>query len=242
MSDPSPDTVTVNVWRGGRDGELRAYRVPLRDNQTVLDLVTEVQRNVDPTLSYRFACRVGVCGSCAMTINGRPRWACRTHVSRAIRDGVITIEPLRHLPLIKDLACDMAPFFEKWHRAGGVFRGSATRHQATAAISPEDRRRKSASAAIECINCAACYSACDVVGWNPDYLGPAALNRAWTLVNDQRHADRESLLERVLGDGGCSSCHTQGKCTRSCPVDLSPTRSIAGLKRLSLLGLLGVKP
>ena len=76
----SRETIEVSLWRGAADGRYETYRVPRRESQTVLDLVTFVQRHLDPTLSYRFACRVGMCGSCAMTVNGRPRWTCRTHV------------------------------------------------------------------------------------------------------------------------------------------------------------------
>ena len=76
-----------------------------------------------------------------------------------------------------------------------------------------------------------------MVGWDPDYLGPAPLLRAWTLVNDERHADRAGTLGKATGRGGCGSCHTQGSCMKHCPVGLSPTEGIAGLKRLSLLSL-----
>lgn len=235
-------TLRVRVWRGGSDGSFQAFDVPARENQTVLDVVTEIQRHQDPTLSYRFACRVGVCGSCAMTVNGRPRWTCRTHVNKVADDGALTIEPLRHLPRIKDLACDMTPFFEKWQRAGGVFSPTAGRDDPVSAVSPDDPARRAANAGIECINCAVCYSACDVVGWNDDYVGPAALNRAWTLFNDQRHGDRAGVLRRAMDAGGCSSCHTQGRCTEACPVELGPTASIAGLKRAGLLALFGITP
>ncbi|MDH3579446.1 MAG: 2Fe-2S iron-sulfur cluster-binding protein, partial [Hyphomicrobiales bacterium] len=76
----SRDMLSVDVWRGREEGHYEAFEVPARDNQTVLDVVTFIQRTLDPALAYRFACRVGVCGSCAMTVNGRPRWTCRTHV------------------------------------------------------------------------------------------------------------------------------------------------------------------
>ena len=82
-----PQTVEVSLWRGKADGHYQTFSVPLRENQTVLDVVTWVQRNADPTLAYRFACRVGMCGSCAMTVNGRPRWTCRTHISKVAGDG-----------------------------------------------------------------------------------------------------------------------------------------------------------
>jgi fumarate reductase iron-sulfur subunit len=200
--------------------------------------VTYVQRALDPTLAYRFACRVGVCGSCAMTVNGRPRWTCRTHVSKVVEEGRLEIGPLANLPIIKDLATDMAPFFEKWQRANGRFVPSATRAQPVARISPQDPRRRAADAAIECINCGVCYAACDSVRWNEDYLGPAALNRAWTLVNDTRDAGNEERLAAVAAKGGCHSCHTHQSCEQHCPVALNPTASIAGLKRRTVAAYL----
>src|SRR5947209_15106790 len=105
-------SLEVLLWRGGAEGRYQAYQVRRRENQTVLDVVTWVQRNLEPSLAYRFACRVGMCGSCAMTVNGRPRWTCRTHVSRVADDGRLEIGPLENLPLIKYLAADMRPFFE----------------------------------------------------------------------------------------------------------------------------------
>ena len=146
-------------------------------------------------------------------------------------------EPLRNLPRIKDLVADLTPFFEKWQKAGGRFAGTADRHAPMTSISPDEPRRRAVDAGIECINCAVCYSACDVVGWKADYLGPAALNRAWTLVNDDRHGERRVTLDKATADGGCHSCHTHASCLEHCPVGINPTRGIAGLKRLSLLRL-----
>lgn len=227
--------LTVRISRGAEDGSFSSYSVPWRQNQTVLDVVTEVQRTLEPTLSYRFACRVGVCGSCAMTVNGKPRWTCRTHVSRVEEGGVIVIEPLRKMPRIKDLVVDMREFFDKWKNAGNTFVGTATRRDAPAKVSPDSKKRKLADAGIECINCGVCYAACDVVAWDKQYLGPAALNRAWTLFNDERHADPQAVLRQATSGSGCHSCHTQGSCMKYCPVNLSPTGSIAGLKRNALM-------
>src|SRR2546423_7590743 len=108
------EVLAVSLWRGGADGGYRDYAVPRRENQTVLDVVTFIQRHLDSTLAYRFACRVGMCGSCAMTVNGRPRWTCRANIDRVADDGGLTLAPLAHLPVIKDLACDMTAFFDKW--------------------------------------------------------------------------------------------------------------------------------
>jgi len=239
MEERVSETLEVEIWRGRARGRYETYRVPARATQTVLDVVTEVQRRHAPDLAYRFACRVGVCGSCAMTVNGRPRWTCRSHVRRVAPEGRLRIAPLANMPVIKDLVADMAGFFEKWTAAGGAFEGRRTRHDPPMPIDPASPGRRRADAALQCINCGICYAACDVVAARPDYLGPAALNRAWTLVNDARAANRTEVRGRALEAGGCGACHSHGACMAACPLDLSPTASIAGLKRMSLWQLLG---
>ena len=221
----------VSVWRGGADGEYRNYEVPRQESQSVLDVVTYIQRNIDPTLSYRFACRVGMCGACAMTVNGVARWTCRTHVARVAKDNAIQIAPLANLPVVKDLVTDMREFFDKWARARGRFAPGATRKDAFARVASDSPERVAANAGIECIGCGVCYASCDVVSWNPDYLGPAALNRAWTLVNDVRDTAQRERLAAVAGDAGCHACHTHLSCSERCPKNIVPTASIAGLKR-----------
>jgi fumarate reductase iron-sulfur subunit len=133
--------------------------------------------------------------------------------------------------VIRDLVTDMSGFFDKWARAKGQFEGRLSRNQDFSRVRPENPDRLQVDAAIECIGCAVCYSACEVVSWNPGYLGPAALNRAWTLVQDERDAGKIERLRAVAGDAGCHSCHTHMSCTERCPKALSPTASIAGLKR-----------
>jgi fumarate reductase iron-sulfur subunit len=221
----------VKVWRGGANGALQAFDVPRYPSQTVLDVVMHIQRRLDPTLAYRYACRVGMCGSCAMTVNGAPRWTCRTHVDKVAGEGRLEIRPLRNLPVIRDLVTDMREFFDKWERAKGRFGGTRTKIDDFARVRPDSKERQQIDAGIECIGCAVCYSACDVVSWNRDYLGPAALNRAWTLVLDSKDTKRIERLRAVAGDAGCHACHTHMSCTERCPKGISPTASIAGLKR-----------
>ena len=212
--------------------------MPLRENQTVLDVVTWVQRNADATLSYRFACRVGMCGSCAMTVNGRPRWTCRTHVSKVAAGGRLTIGPLENLPVIKDLATDMRAVLREMaagaravsrRRRPAPIRSSASRPTAPPAAPPMPRSNASiaASAMPPATPCAGIA----------DYLGPAALNRAWTLVNDERDAGNTERLAAVAADGGCHACHSHQSCQEHCPLALNPTASIAGLKRRTRAGL-----
>jgi fumarate reductase iron-sulfur subunit len=222
----------VDVWRGAAAGRFQRFEVPRRPHQTVLDVVTEIQREQDPTLSYRFACRVGMCGSCAMVVNGRPRWTCRTRVAAATaRDGSLKLEPLRNLTVVKDLAVDMAAFFDRWKAARGYFEPGDAIPEEFAVVEPESRERQAADEGIECIGCGICHSACDVVAWDKGYLGPAALNRAWTLLNDVRDRAQEERLDAVAGDAGCHACHTHMSCTTYCPKVIAPTYSIAGLKR-----------
>ena len=231
-------TLAVSVWRGGADGRFQTFMVPRLDAQTVLDVVTHIQRRLDPTLAYRFACRVGMCGSCSMTVNGEPRWTCRTHVANVERNGKLTIAPLAHLPIVRDLVTDMREFFDKWARARGQFQPTKTRRDDVARVAPTSAGRLAIDAAIECIGCGVCYAACEVVAWNPDYLGPAALNRAWTLVNDVRDGAGRARLAAVAGDAGCHACHTHESCSERCPKHLAPTASIAGLKRATALAAL----
>ena len=227
-------SLRVSVWRGGELGALQEFEVPRFASQTVLDVVTAIQRDIDSTLAYRFACRVGMCGSCAMTVNGVARWTCRTHVAKVAHDNRLELRPLANLPIVRDLVTDMREFFDKWARARGRLAPTKTRHDDFARIAPDSAERQAANAGIECIGCGVCYASCDVVAWRPDYLGPAALNRAWTLVNDPRDGAQAERLQAVAGDAGCHACHTHMSCTERCPKHIAPTAGIAGLKRAVL--------
>ncbi len=226
------DVLKVSIERSASAADAACvFDVPAFENQTVLDVVSWVQQNADPTLSYRFACRVGMCGSCAMMVNGVPRWTCRTHISKVVKGNALHIAPLRNLPVVKDLVVDMDPFFDKWIAAEGVHHGSATRDDPIAPVDETTAVRVQANAGIECINCSVCYAACDTVTGHADYLGPAALQRAWTLLNDAKDQGRVAILDAVSGTDGCHNCHSMGSCTQYCPNELDPMSAIANLKR-----------
>ena len=167
-----------------------------------------------------------------MLVNGRPRWTCRTRVTQVAGDaGVLRLEPLRNFPVVKDLAVDMTEFFDKWRAARGAFEAGPQPAEDFAVVPPATPARQAAEAGIECIGCGICYSACDVVAWDPDYLGPAALNRAWTLHNDVRDRGQDARMAAISGRSGCQACHTHMSCTAFCPKGIAPTYAIAGLKR-----------
>lgn len=230
-------SLKVEVWRSAGDATSH-FEVPRLNKQTILDVVTYIQRKLDHTLSYRYSCRVGMCGTCAMTVNGVPRWTCRTQAAAFDSEFRIRIEPLQNFPVIKDLVVNMDPFFDKWKTAGNAFLPANSDASDFTQIRPDSTNRRAANQAIECIGCGVCYAVCDVVKWSPDYLGPAALNRLWTLYNDERHASRDELLAKNTSDSGCLGCHTTQSCTRYCPKELDPSGSIAELKRRALRTLL----
>ncbi len=202
---------------------------------TVLDALVEVQQNQDPTLAFRYACRVGMCGSCTMVVNGRERWACRTLLA-SLGTGVVTVRPLYHFPLIRDLVVDMEPFTRKMKAVGAAFvaKGEAT---GFAPIGRDSRERRQIDPAVECIGCGACLSACTIVGWNGNFAGPAALNRAFTLMADSRDGAGAERWPTLLSEEALLRCHGQANCTEVCPMELSPTDSILKLRRKSIFQL-----
>lgn len=203
---------------------------------TVLDALVEVQRRQDPTLAFRYACRVGMCGSCAMVVNGRERWACRTLLSK-LGTSEITIRPLYHFPLIRDLVVDMAPFVEKMKAARAAF-VPADAASDFALIGGESRERREIDSGLECIGCGACVSACTLVGHGPRFPGPAALNRAFTLIADSRDRGKAERWGALLSEDALWRCHGQANCTEVCPMELSPTHSILRLRPRALRALL----
>src|SRR5919108_2028063 len=112
-----PTRLSVFRWSRGERERWQTFHVDAGPDTTVLDALVEIQRRRDPTLAFRYACRVGMCGSCAMVVNGRERWACRTRLASLGR-GVVTVRPLYHFPLIRDLVVDMAPFVDALRRVG----------------------------------------------------------------------------------------------------------------------------
>ncbi len=208
------------------------YVVASRPRMTVLDALTTIQSEQDSSLGFRYSCRVGMCGTCALRVNGRPRWACRTRLEDL--RGKITLEPLANFPVLRDLAVDMNPFFAGMKRARGWAEPTLDASATPARIPPEGKERDRIEPHIECITCGICYSACTIVGHEPGFLGPAALNRAYTLVCDSRDAAGEERLTEVAGEHGIWRCHSQFNCMEACPKGINPTAAIHGLKRRAI--------
>lgn len=217
-------TAVVDRYENGRRWTER-YELDVPPQSTVLDLLFEIQQRADPSLSFRYSCRNWMCGSCGMLVNGRERLACRT---RLVDLGVpsLHLSPLRNLPVVKDLIVDLAPFFEKWNAVG-----VAVPRDGETPIPVEEKRQRTIDQHSDCITCGLCYSACDVIAHAKGFLGPAALNRAYTLQLDPRdgaHAARSATIE---ADSGAFRCHSMGQCTAVCPKGLDPLAALAALKR-----------
>jgi fumarate reductase iron-sulfur subunit len=215
------------------------YPVDVGPGTTVLDVLVRLRETRAPDLAFRYACRVGMCGSCAMVVDGRERWACRTRLATIAPAGArVTVRPLYHFPLVRDLVVDMAPFAAKMQAVGAAFRPRADAGGTLARIPAGDPERAAVDAAIECIGCGACVSACTMVRWDPAFAGPAALNRAFTLLADGREAGGAAARwSAVFGEHGIGRCHGQGQCTAVCPMALSPSDSILRLRRRALRSL-----
>ena len=224
-------TLRVFRWTEGETERYDDFAVTAGPETTVLDALVEAQRVHDPTLAFRYACRVGMCGSCAMVVDGRERWACRSRLATLGRDTV-TVRPLYHLPLIRDLVVDMAPFRARMAAVGGALVPGADAQDY--AIVPRDgRERREIDAGIECIGCAMCVSACTMVAHAAAFPGPAALNRAFTLQVDHRDRAKDERWAALLSADALSRCHGQGNCTDVCPMEISPTDSILRLRRMA---------
>jgi len=230
-------TLRVFRWRDGDDERLATFEIAAGPETTVLDALVEAQRTQDPTLAFRYACRVGMCGSCAMVVNGRERWACRTRLA-ALGPGPVTVRPLYHLPIIRDLVVDMTPFRTRMAAVGGALTPAADAPD-YAVVARESAERREIDAAIECIGCGMCLSACTLAARNERFPGPAALNRAFTLQRDHRDGAKAARWAVLLGDDALARCHGQGNCTEVCPMELAPTASILTLRRLATRRLFG---
>jgi succinate dehydrogenase/fumarate reductase iron-sulfur protein len=232
---PQAATITVRVLRSpqepGGTSAYQSWQVETFPRMSVLDALFAIQRDHDRTLSFRCSCRLGMCGTCAVIINNREGLACQTLVER-FGGGEISVRPLNYLPVVKDLAVDMEPFFDRYRAVKPYFVPTAESAAAetTRVIKQGEGERKWVDPALGCISCGICFSSCSVVGFNAQFPGPAALNRAYTLANDVRDASREERLDLTGGENGVWRCHQMFNCASACPRHLVPTRAIRQLR------------
>ena len=202
------------------------FTVPYESSLTVLEGLFYIQEHLDGSLAFRYCCRAAVCGSCAMYIDSTYRLACQTNVRHL--GELITVEPMPHMPLVKDLACDMADFFAKYEYVQPYLMRRSQEPEKEIAQAPADRHRLDMP--IDCILCGCCYSSCPSVWGEEHYLGPHALLKAYRFEIDSRDEARRDRLPRFDNERGSYRCHTITNCVEACPKELNPTEAIQWLK------------
>jgi fumarate reductase iron-sulfur subunit len=207
------------------------FEVPLHKEWVILDALNYLKDKVDGSLSYRWSCRMGICGSCGMMVNGEPRLSCATFLSSYAANGNrVRVEPLRYFPIVRDLITELSDFLGKlkkvrpWLIPANEFPPSKGEFLQTPE-QLEDYKQFSM-----CINCTLCYSACPVVGLDPTFVGPAAIALAQRYNKDSRDrgaAERTAVLAHPDGIWGCTFV---GECTRVCPKHVDPAGAIQQYK------------
>jgi succinate dehydrogenase / fumarate reductase iron-sulfur subunit len=216
---------------GGENPRLDTYEVDLDAcGPMVLDALIKIKNEIDPTLTFRRSCREGICGSCAMNIDGANTLAC----TKAIEDvqGDVKIYPLPHMPVIKDLVPDLTHFYAQY--------ASIKPWLQTETPPPPDRERLQSKedrakldGLYECILCACCSTACPSYWWNGDrYLGPAILLQAYRWIADSRDDHTGERLDDLEDPFRLYRCHTIMNCTKTCPKGLNPAKAIGDIKKL----------
>lgn len=195
---------------------------------TALDALLAIQRDHDPSVAFRFSCRVAMCGTCTLRVNGRSALACQY----VIPDGMaeVTLSPAAGFPVVRDLVVDTAPFWEQWDRVRPYLVPADDLDQ-PAEIPLGSAERRAIDPALDCIQCGACFSSCAIAGQSRSFLGPAALTRALVLLQDSRDAAGRERLDLALGPDGVDRCHYVYGCTDVCPKGLDPAGAIRRLRK-----------
>lgn len=236
------------------DGErswFDTFEVKPVPHMSVLEALFQIQNEQDSSLAFRYSCRGAVCGSCVMLINRKHRLACRTQAAQVEGESFFTIspfgpiakpelktgseilvEPLPNLPVIKDLIVDMELFFKHYEAVKPGFDGAQEAETETS-MSNKDIIKVDEYAA--CILCGLCYGACPVAARDRNYLGPAALAKAWRFFIDTRYPDREGMRKRVDNKTGIWACDQVYRCVEVCPKQVPPTNAITGFMRKSIV-------
>jgi succinate dehydrogenase / fumarate reductase iron-sulfur subunit len=209
---------------------LDTYSIDTEDcGPMVLDALIKLKNEVDPTLTFRRSCREGVCGSCAMNIGGSNTLAC----TKAMSDisGTISIYPLPHMPVVKDLVPDLTGFYAQYASIGPQLKTKSPTPAKEHLQSPDERAKL--DGLYECILCACCSTACPSYWWNPErYLGPAALLQAYRWLADSRDEMTGERLDHLEDPFRLYRCHTIMNCATVCPKGLNPAQAIAEIKQM----------
>ncbi|MBI3981272.1 MAG: succinate dehydrogenase iron-sulfur subunit [Gemmatimonadetes bacterium] len=205
------------------------YEVPFWREWMVLDALNYIKDHVDGTLSFRWSCRMGVCGSCGMMVNGNPALTCATYLETLV-PGPVQVEPLRGFPVIRDLVCDLTDFITKLQRVQPwiVRETEGTPAQGEYRQTPDELAAYRPYAM--CINCLLCYAACPIYELEPGFLGPAVIALAQRYNLDSRDQGREARMDVLSEHDGIWACTLVGECSTVCPKHVDPAGAIQRYK------------
>ncbi len=237
---PKPEgakqTRTFKVYRwnpdDGANPQVDTYELDLEDcGPMVLDALIKIKNEIDPTLTFRRSCREGVCGSCAMNIDGKNTLACTWGIDQI--KGDVKIYPLPHMPVVKDLVPDLTQVYAQYASIEPWLKTETPAPERERPQSPEDRAKL--DGLWECILCFSCSTSCPSYWWNGDrYLGPAILLQAYRWIADSRDEATGDRLDQLEDPFRLYRCHTIMNCTKTCPKGLNPAKAIAEIKKLML--------
>jgi succinate dehydrogenase / fumarate reductase iron-sulfur subunit len=231
------DAVELVVFRYDPDVEEKEeprfdeFRVPREEGMTVLDALIYARDVYDSSLTFRHSCRQAVCGSDAFFVNGTQKLGCKTQI--ADLEEPVRVEPLPHQEVVKDLVVDMEHFYEQMHAVEPYFDPDEESPGELEEYRQDRENREKVKLSTRCIWCGACMSSCNVAAGDNQYLGPAAINKAYRFAMDNREGEdrKEERLEIMQQEHGVWRCQTQFSCTEVCPKDIPLTEHIQELKR-----------
>ena len=227
------DRITIEVarYRPEKEAEpsFQAYEVPCRKDWVILDGLNHIKDYLDGTLSFRWSCRMGVCGSCGMTVNGEPKLTCATFLAD-YAPGPVRIEPLRNFPVIRDVIVDIGDFMQKLSAVKPWIIRDEEKPLAEGEYRQTPEQLDEYKQFSMCINCMLCYSACPVYGLDPEFIGPAAIALAQRYNLDSRDQGAVERLEILSQHDGIWGCTFVGECTKVCPKHVDPAGAIQQYK------------
>ncbi|MEM4540573.1 MAG: succinate dehydrogenase iron-sulfur subunit [Archaeoglobaceae archaeon] len=233
--------ITFRVFRfdpmKDKKPRFRDYRVPIDNYTRVLEALIWIKENLDPTLNFRYSCRMAMCGSCGMIINNKPRLACKTFVKDLEADCIV-IKPLRKFKVIRDLVVDMDEFFVK-HRTVKPYlirRDLEEQENPTKFYLQTEKELQEFIQYAYCIMCGLCSSSCPIFRVDGDYLGPQALAQAYRYIADSRDQGFKERAKIIDSEIGFWRCHFAGECSEACPKSVEPAEAIQRMRQLLILG------
>ena len=224
-----PETITLEVFRYRPEEEqeptFQSYEVPFRKDWVVLDALNHIKDEIDGSLSYRWSCRMGVCGSCGMMINGDAVLTCAAFLETYL-PGPIRVEPLANFPVVRDLVIEMSDFMEKLNRVSPWIIPAEEKPVSEGEYLQTPDELEDYKPYSMCINCMLCYSACPVFGLEPGFIGPAAIAIAQRYNLDNRDEGNDDRNEIFRGEGSVYSCSFANECSEVCPKNVDPAAAV----------------